>query len=162
MIKLKACPLLTISRNIGLNAIAYHIASSSVKRDTNEVVEQTQLNLKDVVDAEYDRNIIYKQLFATIPDDSWCIYVTYEHLLRHHETFAAVASFIGFSTVAPINVTEDTKHHSNQTSTYILNLPSVIQDLRANNYPSLNECQLYDNCEPSYPGFCKNPKFCFI
>ena len=147
------------------NFIAYHIATSSGKRDPNEVISPVHLSLQEVVAGSEQRSSAYSQFFTQVPetDLSSCLFVTYEHLLYHHETFSAIVRFLGVPTIAPMNVTTDSQHHTNETSSYLLNLNSVVQELKGNKYPSLKECMLHDNCGPILPEFCNNPKLlCYV
>ena len=147
------------------NFIAHHIAASASKRDPNEVLTPVHLSLPDVVSANAQRSLLYHQFFMTMPekDISSCLYVTYEHLLNHHETFSAIARFLEVSTITQMNVTSDSQHHTNETGTYLLNLNTVVEELKENKYPLLNECMLHDNCGPILPEFCNNPKLlCYL
>lgn len=144
------------------NSIAHYIAQSAMKSVTTPDPEPRVVSLDAVM--RFRRAIIppYEQFYNLYPAEPSSLAVAYEHLLKHSETFYAIARFIGFTQVDFIDV-PDTKHHTNQTGTYLKNFLEIRHDIRALRYPDLQECMLTDDCGPAFPSFCSNSSLlCYI
>jgi hypothetical protein len=136
-----------------VNLIAHQLASSG-----NIILRNEHVSASLILDEaqHYEQRMInlYYALLKSCHPNSPIFYVTYEHLLQHHETFYEITKFIGISSPHAMNVTEETKHHTNTTLSYVSNLAEVLPDLYFRKYPLLQLCMLFDDCARLKPSLC--------
>lgn len=171
-----------VDHHVAVRVLVLHrtnyIAHSMSASNTMTQYRPTFNTTKHVIDLEKmrrDYTAIRSRFYETVNDliasKVETVFVTYEHICTHPGNVTAVMKHLNIPVTSSLNVTTNTKFHTNATYTYIENIGDVASALYqqgafghalGGKSSSLIEmCMLFDNCVVAPPRFCASIP-CFV